>query len=200
MELDHLAVAGETLEAAIAYVEEALGVQMQPGGAHPVFGTHNALLGLADGLYLEAIATDPAVVPERTPRWFDLDRLTGPPHLRNWICRCADLRAELARAPVGAGSPVALSRGELRWQMAVPDDGILPLDNIFPALISWQSRHPAPLLTQKGCRLKRLEVSHPLVEKLDGDLPLCDPRVVFVTGEAALNAEFETPHGIRSLC
>jgi len=33
-----------------------LGVPFQPGGRHDVFGTHNALLGLADGLYIEAIA------------------------------------------------------------------------------------------------------------------------------------------------
>ncbi len=56
MLLDHLAVSGETLEAAQNYVEEALGVSMQTGGEHAVFHTHNKLMGLADGLYLEAIA------------------------------------------------------------------------------------------------------------------------------------------------
>ncbi len=85
MILDHIAVSGTTLPEAVAAVEEALGVRMQPGGEHAVFHTHNALLGLADGLYLEAIAINPdAPVPER-PRWFDLDRFAGPARLTNWI-------------------------------------------------------------------------------------------------------------------
>ena len=50
MLLDHLAVSGDTLEAAQNYVEEALGVSMQMGGEHAVFYTHNKLMGLADGL------------------------------------------------------------------------------------------------------------------------------------------------------
>ena len=40
-----------------------------------------------------------------------------------------------------------LSRGDLRWQMAVPGDGILPFDNMFPALMQWHSPHPAAQLT-----------------------------------------------------
>ena len=199
MELDHLAVAGETLEAAQAHVEEALGVALQPGGQHPVFGTHNMLMGLEDGLYLEAIAVDREATPERTPRWFDLDRLSGGPHLRTWICRCADLRAELAQAPVGAGTPVALTRGGLRWQMAVPDNGILPFDNRYPALIAWQSDHPAARLKQQGCRLQRLEIAHPEAEALEAAIPFRDPRVSFVQGPSAMRATFDTPHGKRIL-
>ena len=77
MELDHFAIAANTLAEATAHVEEALGVPLQPGGEHAVFGTHNRLLGLADGLYLEAIAIDPEATPERSPRWFDLDSFSG---------------------------------------------------------------------------------------------------------------------------
>ena len=71
MELDHIAVAGACLEAAAAHVEEALGVALQSGGEHQRFGTHNRLLGLADGLYLEAIAIDPCAPDPDRPRWFD---------------------------------------------------------------------------------------------------------------------------------
>ena len=113
MELDHIAVAGETLAEATAHVEAALGVPMQPGGEHAVFHTHNTLMGLADGLYLEAISVNPAApVPER-PRWFDLDRFAGPARLTNWICRCDDLDATLAALPDGFGAPVELQRGDL---------------------------------------------------------------------------------------
>jgi len=199
MELDHFAIAANTLVEATAHVEEALGVPLQPGGEHAVFGTHNRLLGLADGLYLEAIAIDPEATPERQPRWFDLDRFDGAARITNWICRSGDLDSTLAALPVDAGAPVSLTRGDLSWQMAVPKSGILPYDNIFPALIQWQGPHPAPRLTQQGCSLRRLVVSHPEAQALAELLPLDDARVVFETGPAALRAEIDTPHGLRHL-
>ena len=58
MLLDHLVVAGETIEEASDHIEQALGVSLQKGGKHEKFGTHNRLLGLRNGLYLEAIAVD----------------------------------------------------------------------------------------------------------------------------------------------
>ncbi|NIZ14253.1 VOC family protein [Phaeobacter sp. HF9A] len=199
LDLDHFAIAATTLEAATAHVEEALGVAMQPGGQHPVFGTHNTLLGLADGLYLEAIAIDPQATPERSPRWFDLDRFAGAPRICNWICRTEDLAATLTGLPVTAGQAVSLSRGDLRWQMAVPESGILPFDNLFPALIQWQGPHPAPRLTQQGCALRRLILSHPEAEALRDMLELNDPRVVFEIGQLGARAEIDTPHGLRQL-
>lgn len=69
--LDHIAMVGETLEEAAHAVETALGVAMQTGGQHARFATHNRLLGLADGLYLEAIAIDPGAPQPACPRWFD---------------------------------------------------------------------------------------------------------------------------------
>ena len=199
MELDHFASAANTLAEATAHVEEALGVPLQPGGEHAVFGTHNRLLGLADGLYLEAIAIDPEATPQRQPRWFDLDRFEGAARITNWICRSSDLDSTLAALPVDAGAPVSLTRGDLSWQMAVPNSGILPYDNIFPALIQWQGPHPAPRLTQQGCSLRRLVVSHPEAQALAELLPLDDARVVFEPGPAALRAEIDTPHGLRHL-
>lgn len=199
IELDHFAIAATTLEEATAHVEEALGVPLQPGGKHGVYGTHNRLLGLADGLYLEAIAIDPEATPERSPRWFDLDRFSGTPRVTNWICRSDDLAATLASLPVDAGAAIQLTRGDLSWQMAVPASGILPFDNLFPALMQWQGPHPAPRLTQQGCRLARLVLTHPEAPALRDLLGLGDARVVFEPGPAALRAEIETPHGLRVL-
>ncbi|WP_170325795.1 VOC family protein [Ruegeria arenilitoris] len=199
MLLDHLAVAGETLEEASAHVEQALGVSLQAGGKHEAFGTHNRLLGLRDGLYLEAIAIDPQAPTVERTRWFDLDRFAGAPRLTNWICRVSDIAATLSAFPDAVGQPIELTRGALRWQMAVPTDGRLPFDNLFPALIQWHGDlHPAQMLQDSGCRLRRLVVFHPDaldLARLLGDLE----TVVFDTGPAALRAEFETPHGPRVL-
>lgn len=198
--LDHLAVSGQTLSEARAHVEQALGVALQPGGEHDVFHTHNALLGLEDGLYLEAIAINPDAPAPNRPRWFDLDRFEGPPRLTNWICQTDDLDAELASLPDGMGTPVALQRGDLRWRMAVPASGILPFDNRAPALITWQTQlHPARRLAPSGVRLRRLTVVHPdaagLVAVLDGVLR--DDRISFEAGASGLSAAFDTPHGRR---
>ena len=198
MQLDHIAIAGETLDEAATLVEEVLGVPLQAGGAHDVFHTHNRLLGLEDGLYLEAIAINPdASAPER-PRWFDLDHFTGAARLTNWICRCDDLDATLAQMPEGYGAPVTLQRGDLRWRMAVPSSGVLPFDNCAPALMQWQDdAHPASRLAPSGVRLTRLVVRHPDADALRATLApqLDDDRVVLEVGQAGLRAEFDAPQG-----
>ena len=202
MLLDHLAVSGSTLEAAQSYVEEALGVSMQGGGEHAVFHTHNKLMGLADGLYLEAIAINPTAPNPDRPRWFDLDSFSGDARLTNWICRSTMLKQDIAVLPDGIGDPVQLSRGDLRWQMVVPPSGELPFDNMCPALIEWQTpTHPSDALTLSGCRLRRLVVAHPQAKDLQASVhrALKDDRIIFETGAAALMAEFDTPHGVRRL-
>ena len=202
MRLDHIAMSGTTLEEVTLAVEEALGVALQPGGSHPDFGTHNTLLGLDGGLYLEAIAIDPAAPPPGRPRWFDLDHFEGRPRPTNWICATGDMEATLAALGPGAGVPMALTRGDLAWRMAVPESGILPFDNMQPALIQWSSPvHPSAMLAASGCALKRLIVSHPEARALQARLaPLfADPRVAFETGPAALRVEIDTPHGLRVL-
>ena len=202
MQLDHIAVAGKTLEEATEAVESALGVFLQPGGQHDLFATHNRLLGLADGFYIEAIATDPSVRPPKRPRWFDLDDFSGPARLTNWICRTDDIAAILPGLPDGVGMPVALQRGDLCWLMAVPADGKLPYDNMFPALIEWQgSLHPGAMLAPSGCALRRLVVAHPHADALAGILApvLRDAKVVFEPGPTGLMAEIDTRNGLRVL-
>ena len=119
MILDHLVVGATTLAAAQAQVEQSLGMAMQPGGAHAVFHTHNALLGLNDGIYLEAIAPNPDAPTPTRSRWYDLDRFKGPARLSNWAAAVSEMDAALATMPSGCGVPVAVSRGTLSWSMAV---------------------------------------------------------------------------------
>lgn len=200
---DHIAVAAETLAAATAHVEAALGVPLQAGGQHAVFNTHNTLLGLEDGLYLEAIAINPDAPQPDRPRWFDLDNFNGPPRLTNWICRCDDLDTTLAELPEGFGAPVDLQRGDLRWRMAVPVSGVLPFDNCAPALIEWVGdAHPAPRLTQQGCRIEAFSVRHPEAEAMAALLAplLADPRITFEVGAPQLSAQIATPKGAATLC
>ncbi|WP_323763826.1 VOC family protein [Marinovum sp.] len=197
MQLDHIAISGQSREAAAAHVEAALGVALRPGGQHSHFATHNHLLGLAEGLYLEAISVDPEAPTPAHPRWFGLDDFAGPPRLTTWICRTADLAALLRDLPE-AGEIVALERGDLKWRMAVPTDGRLPFDGCFPALIQWDSPDPpGDSLPASGCALDTLTVSHPEADRLQQRLaPYLDaPRVRFQPGSAHLEARMTGPRG-----
>ncbi|WP_299282572.1 VOC family protein [uncultured Tateyamaria sp.] len=202
MQFDHLVVGATALDEAQAHVEDALGVKMQPGGAHGVFQTHNALLGLEEGLYLEAIAPNPAVTAPPRPRWYDLDRFDGPARLSNWACAVKDMSRALEDMPEGAGTPVDVSRSALIWKMAVSEDGTTPYDNLWPALIEWpEGVHPASQLEPTGIRLKRFTLVHPDADALAQALSvhLTDDRVMIEEGALDMQAEFDTPDGVRVL-
>ena len=195
---DHFAVSAATLDDGRAHVERALGGVLRPGGRHGLMGTHNLLAGLGKGEYFEVIAVDPEATPPARPRWFDMDRRAGPPRLSNWIVRTDDIDALVARHPE-AGRPLALSRGDFRWRMAVPEDGVLPFDGCFPALIQWDS--PAPVFPDSGLRLTRLSLTHPEGDRLAEILAelIDDPRIEVSTGPRALTARLDTPDGPRVL-
>ncbi|MEO9572718.1 MAG: VOC family protein [Tateyamaria sp.] len=203
MKFDHLVVGATTLAEAQAHIQDALGLTMQPGGQHSVFHTHNALMGLEDGLYLEAIAPDLSADPPPRPRWFDLDRFAGPARLSNWACAVDDLEADLRDLPEGCGAPVQVARGALAWHMAVSAQGTTPFDNLWPALLQWPPGivHPATKLNPTGARLKRFTLRHPEAEVLITTLArhLNDDRVAVETGPIAMQAVFDTPHGERIL-
>lgn len=202
LRFDHLAVSAATLAEGVAWVEAALGVALAPGGVHTLMSTHNRLLGLGDA-YLEVIAADPDAPKPPHPRWFDLDNFGGAPRITNWILACDDLDAALAMLPQGVGVPVDLTRGDLRWRMAVPADGRLPFGNAHPALIQWQGEaHPAQRLPDVGVRLERLEIATPDAAALRAALGerFSDPRVTIEpAAQKAMRAVFATPHGTRVL-
>ncbi|MCC5976355.1 MAG: VOC family protein [Rubellimicrobium sp.] len=196
MRLDHIAVTCADLDAGVARVEALLGAPLAPGGQHVRYATHNRLLGLGPDEYLEVIAPDPGACPSG-PRWFALDH-AAEPRLANWIVAVPDLDAALSAAPPGAGSPVALSRGDLAWRIAVPDDGSLPMGGGFPTLIEWRSRpHPATALPDHGIRLTALEIHHPEAADLAARLgSLADLRLRFHRAAApGLRARLATPAG-----
>lgn len=59
--LDHITVVARSLDEGVAHVCDALGIKMPSGGAHPAMGTHNRLMALGPGFFLEVIAVDPDV-------------------------------------------------------------------------------------------------------------------------------------------
>jgi hypothetical protein len=166
MELDHLVVGAATLEEGVDWCERVLGVTPQPGGKHALMGTHNRLVLISGPnhprCYLEIIAIDPeAPLPSRA-RWFDLDlpalreRLAEGPGLIHWVARVPHLEAALAywrSEGVDAGAAVEASRGNLRWRIALREDGRRLRREALPVLIEWGEAHPTDTLVDQGVRL-----------------------------------------------
>lgn len=203
-DIDHIAICCSDLETGARAFEDQTGLTLSPGGQHPDFGTHNRLLRLGATQYLELIAIDPnAPAPDRA-RWFDLDAFEGPAKLTNWIVRAADMgaaRARLSQEVLQAtGAPMALSRGDLRWDLTVPETGRMPYDNCAPALISWgaedggQIRHPTDRLPDAGCHLRKLTISHPQADQMASTYGQIE-AAQFVQGPPGLTAEIGTPNG-----
>lgn len=198
MRLDHLAIAAETLEDGVAWAEAQLGVTFGAVGKHPRFATHNRLLGLDDGLYLEVIAPDPDATCDG-PRWFALDDFSGLPRLANWICEPSDFDAAL----VHGMQAVAMARGDLRWDMGVPRDGSLPMGGAYPTVLRWHTASPpGRSLAPSGVALRRLTIRHPDAARVEAEVrqTLGDLRVQFETApDIGLSAIFETPNGVVTL-
>ena len=178
---DHIAISASTLAEGVAHVEAALGVTLAGGGQHPHMATHNRLLNLGD-LYLEVIATDPAQPRPAWPRWFDLDRFSGPPRLTNWVAACDDLAAEIAASPA---IEVALDRLGLRRRL--DDDEHTLRSHIRSCLPPpWDARDRWGVCAARGCRCQiRARRPRPTPyggERRDGRSAMREGQVVMPRG------------------
>ncbi|ALE54066.1 VOC family protein [Paraburkholderia sp. RL17-368-BIF-A] len=226
LRLDHLVVSARTLDEGVQYVADILGVEPAGGGAHPLMRTHNRLLNLWGGAYLEVIAADPHadVAREATetaaprPRLFALDdpathaRLENGPYLSHWVARVdrpKHLPTWQAQYPQRIPPIVPLTRGDFAWGLSVPEDGAFPAwqgagDGVLPSLIQWDTaQHPSTVLPETGIALKALKGVHPQADTVAAQLQWLGAAhlidVQATDGPAALVAEFETPSGLRTL-
>lgn len=202
MRIDHLVVLAERLEDGVGAVEDMLGVRMAPGGRHGTMGTHNRLLSLGPDSYLEVLAVDPDTAAPGRKRWFGLDTFSGVPRMGHWVAAVGNLRAALGSAPIGMGEILRLTRGDLEWSMAVPASGRLPGDGVLPAMIQWHGPRAQDHLPDSGCKLKRIVLRHPDMDRLQAEWP----GMAAMTGVAtdigplpALEAEIVTARGLVTL-
>jgi hypothetical protein len=223
LRLDHLVISARTLDEGTQYVADTLGVAPAGGGAHPLMRTHNRLLNLWGGVYLEVIAIDPQAAEPADgaatrARLFALDnpatqaRLEKGPYLSHWVAR-VDRPRRLAtwqiQYPQRIAPIVPMTRGDFSWGLSVPDDGTFPAwqgagDGVLPSLIQWDTpRHPSALLPETDIALKALKAMHPQADTIAAQLHWLGAAhliaVEFTEGIAGLVAEFETPDGLRTL-
>ncbi|MBI4587835.1 MAG: VOC family protein [Candidatus Rokubacteria bacterium] len=104
--IDHVVIMLRELEPGIQSYRE-LGFAVMPGGVHPV-GTHNALIALADGAYIELIAFR---TPNDKHRWWNAMQKGGG--LIDFCMQTDDLAGDIAafrQAGVKMSDPVAGGR------------------------------------------------------------------------------------------
>ena len=219
LQLDHLVIAARTLEEGADFTAAKLGVEMTGGGAHPLMRTHNRLLNLWGGAYLEVIAIDPNAEPIETPetprpRLFALDdpaqrkRLEAGPQLVHWVVgvnRPKSLTRWQAQYPERIPAVVAMTRGGNAWGLTVPADGAFPAwqgagDGLLPSLIQWDTpQHPSESLPETGIALKSLTGFHPRAHLISEQLAWLGVshlmQVEVTAGTPVLVAEFELADG-----
>ncbi len=219
LQLDHLVIAARTLEEGADFIAAKLGVEMTGGGAHPLMRTHNRLLNLWGGAYLEVIAIDPNAEPIETPetprpRLFALDdpaqrkRLEAGPQLVHWVVgvnRPKSLTRWQAQYPERIPAVVAMTRGGNAWGLTVPGDGAFPAwqgagDGLLPSLIQWDTpQHPSESLPETGIALKSLTGFHPRAHLISEQLAWLGVshlmQVEVTAGTPVLVAEFELADG-----
>jgi hypothetical protein len=199
--IDHLVYAAPDLEGACADLQARLGVRPSTGGQHIGRGTHNALLDLGDGAYLEVIAPDPSQPPPTRPRPFGLDRLALA-RLVTWAAKAPAIEDRVARAKASGydpGSVQAMSRARpdgvtLAWKLTQREEPAA--DGLVPFLIDWgETPHPSTTAV-RGCRLISFRAEHPSPGSV---LPLLaaigEPLEVREGPHPRLIAEIATPRG-----
>ena len=206
---DHLVVAAASLPQGVDWIEARTGVRPEPGGQHVAMGTHNALLGLGDRLYLEIIAIDPGGNAPKRPRWFDLDEprmraaLAEGPALIHWVARTSDIETDVTRCRTDLGSILPMQRGDYRWRITVRADGHRPERGLVPTLIEWSDeRHPAARLAASGVELVAMAAEHPEpapVRAALAALGLSETLKVTYGRSPRLAAMLRTPRGVVTL-
>lgn len=199
--LDHLVYATPDLDRTVADIARDWGVQPAAGGRHDGRGTHNALLALGSGAYLEIIGPDPEQPEPEGPRPFGVDDITEP-RLVTWAAAVPDLAAWMRwceERKIDAGAMFDMQRTTpagtvLRWRLTSPP----PLgDGVVPFLIEWPGATPAES-APTGVELFGFELAHPEA-RVRSRLAEYALRYPVDDGPAELRATLMTPSGLVDL-
>ncbi|MFN7941040.1 MAG: VOC family protein [Thermoanaerobaculia bacterium] len=165
--LDHLLVGAADLESAVEELARATGVRPVYGGRHPR-GTHNALVALDGGAYLELVAVEPGAT--RPASFPELSPAHGLVPI-GWAVaggELAELRAAIAGAGFALTEPKPGSRltpagATLEWRTF----GLATQLINGPFFIAWSPATPHPSTTSPaGCSLRSFAIASPDAEPL----------------------------------
>ncbi len=165
--LDHLVYAVPDLDLALDWFEAHTGLRPAIGGRHPHQGTHNAVINLGDGAYLEIVAADPQNTNVPPPRWMGIDFISTPTMVR-WSLKSDDLSAQAsalqkinpALSTIHTGQRQTPAGEHLQWQMTLPQS--TPAVEILPFFLDWSASdfHPTDRM-EAAYQILHLELFHP---------------------------------------
>ncbi len=196
--VDHLVVAISDLERGREELAQRTGIMPIDGGEHPGLGTHNALMSLGRGVYLEVLAPQPGA--ELEPRMAGLQGLEQlTPVL--WAVSTRDLEATrgllaeagFATTEAEPGARVTPHGSRLEWAtfaLAEPVPGA-------PFFIRWTPETPHPSGSAPGgCALASLTVATPAAGRMRELLAALAVEVAVVEAtEADLEIVLACPNG-----
>lgn len=196
-QVDHILLGIDDLDRGMEHFEKLTGVRPVKGGKHPR-GTHNALVSLGDGAYLEILAVQPNVEP---PKEYEGLRQLHALTPIGWAVSSQDgteLRNRLTSAGMAVTQPSEGSRTTpagttLAWQTFGLKEGF----EEAPFFIVWspQSAHPSTT-SPTGCNLQQWRVAGPHLKNLEQLRSALDLRIeVAEAKSAALRASLQCPKG-----
>ncbi|MCX7839614.1 MAG: VOC family protein [Anaerolineae bacterium] len=133
---DHFIVLVNHLDTAIETYRR-LGFDVRVGGEHPAFGSHNALIALADGTYIELVAFKDATRAAKTFWGAAVTKLRAGEGFGGFVLASNDLANDVTRlrqralrvGEPSAGARVRPDGQRVEWHIALCDDspvGLLP--------------------------------------------------------------------------
>jgi hypothetical protein len=185
-QIDHVMLGIDDLDRGVQAFEAATGVKPVYGGKHPG-GTHNALVSLGDGIYLEILAVQQGVtVQEDYAHLKQIKTLTPI----GWAVSSKDsaqLRNRLSAAGIAMSEPVDGSRttpqgSRLSWQSFLLKES----SSEVPFFIMWseQTAHPSTT-SPSGCKLQQWRIASPRVKDLEQLRQALDLRVAVAEAKVA---------------
>ena len=177
-QVDHILLGIDDLDRGVKAFEESTGIKPVYGGKHPG-GTHNALVSLGDGTYLEIIAVQKGVAPPADFAGIEQLHTLTP---IGWAVSSKD-SAELRKRLDGAGlaltdstpgSRITPTGKTLSWQSFGLKDNFAEA----PFFIVWSAQTAHPSTTSpEGCKLQQWHIAGPNQKNLEQLRRTLDLRV-----------------------
>ena len=167
---DHFQLGIPDLDQGIGIVKNLTGIDPARGGAHPGYGTRNALASLGAGSYLEILALDPDQSEVKTPRTERIHGLTGPTIL-TFALQTTAIDAKLAQMNAIPGLSGKLDRRSRKTaDGSTLEFTTLVIDSVFgpqlPFFIDWRNTPHPSTTAPAGCQLLDFVTLHPDAEAL----------------------------------
>ena len=185
-QIDHVILGIDDLDRGVKAFEAATGVKPVYGGKHPG-GTHNALVSLGEGIYLEILAVQDGVTVKGD--YADLKALKTLTPV-GWAVSSKDsaqLRNRLSAAGIAVSEPEAGSRitpsgSSLSWHsLALKESSA---ERPFFIVWSEQTAHPSTT-SPSGCKLQQWSIASPRVKDLEQLRQALDLRVDIAEAKAS---------------